>query len=136
MPCLFCQQDGGTLQLHQFETLEDDKTLRKMTELMARIEGGNLAALETKYHLKCLTALCNCYRSFKGKVSVQMPSANSSATGNEFKDHKLFTLCRKKLLGFDLCISGHLKGSVVRFLQIQHTYQSTVVYINTIMCNN
>ena len=52
-----------------------------MTELMARIEGGNLAALETKYHLECLTALCNCYRSFKGKVSVQMPSANSSATG-------------------------------------------------------
>ena len=71
-----------------------------MTELMARIEGGNLAALETKYHLECLTALCNCYRSFKGKVSVQMPSAISSTTGNEFKDHNLFTLCRKKLLGF------------------------------------
>ena len=73
-----------------------------MTELMARIEGSNL---ETKYHLECLTALCNCYRSFKGKVSVQMPSANSSATGNEFKDCNLFTLCRKRLLGFDLRIS-------------------------------
>ena len=90
MACLLSQQDGGSLQLHQFKTLEADKTLRQMTELMARIEG---AALETKCHLECLTALCNCYRSFKGKVSVQMPSANSSATGNEFKDRNLFTLC-------------------------------------------
>ena len=104
MACLFCQQDGGSLQLHQFKTLEADKALRQMTELMARIEGGNLAALEIKYHLECLTALCNCYRSFKGKVSVQMPSANSSATGNEFKDRNLFTSFRKKLLGFDLDI--------------------------------
>ena len=94
---------------------------------------ANLQLLKLKYHLECLTALCNCYRSFKGKVSVQIPSANSSATGNEFKDCNLFTLCRKKLLDFDLRISyyGHLKGSVVCFLQIQHTYQSTVV---TIIC--
>ena len=79
------------------------------TELMARIEGGDLVvALEAKYHLECLTALHNYYRSFKlqlGKVSVQMPSASSSATGNKLKDCKLFTLCRNKLLGFDLRIS-------------------------------
>ena len=115
MACLFCQQDGGSLQLYQFKTLEADKTLRQMatdlqeTELMARIEGGDHVALEAKYHLECLTALRNYYRSFKlqlGKVyvSVQMPSANSSATGNEFKDRNLFTLCRNKLLGFDLRI--------------------------------
>ena len=54
------------------------------TELMARIEDGDLVALEAKYHLECLTALRYYYRSFKlqlGKVSVQMPSANLSATG-------------------------------------------------------
>ena len=102
MACLFCQQDGGGLMLHQFKTLEANKTLRQMIELMARIEDGDLVALETTYHLECLTALCNCYRSFKG--NVQIPSANSSATGNEFKDRNLFTLCRKKLVGFDLRI--------------------------------
>ena len=72
------------------------------TVLMARIEGGNL---EAKYHFECLTALRYYYRSFKlqlGKISVQMPSANLSATGNKFKDCNLFTLCRNKLLGFDL----------------------------------
>ena len=63
---------------------------------MAKIEGGNLVALEAKYFLECLTALRNCYRSFKlqlSKVSVQMPSASLSTTDNEFKDHNLFTLC-------------------------------------------
>ena len=32
------------------------------TDLMARMEGGDLIALEAKYHLQCLTALRNCYR--------------------------------------------------------------------------
>ena len=50
MACLFCQQDGGSLQLYQFKMLEADKTLRQMTELMARIEGGNPAALETNWN--------------------------------------------------------------------------------------
>lgn len=33
------------------------------TELMARMEGGDLIALDAKYHLKCITALRNRYRS-------------------------------------------------------------------------
>ena len=37
------------------------------TELMARMEGGDLIALEAKYHLLCLTALRNCYRSLVRK---------------------------------------------------------------------
>jgi len=32
---------------------------------MAAIEGGDLVALETKYHLECLTGFRNHYRSFK-----------------------------------------------------------------------
>ena len=69
MACLFCQQDGGGLQLQEFKTPEADKTLRHMatdvvgTELMARIEGGDLVAFEAKYHLECLTALRYLHRS-------------------------------------------------------------------------
>ena len=33
------------------------------TELMARMEDGDLIALEAKYHLHCLTSLQNHYRS-------------------------------------------------------------------------
>ena len=67
MACLFCQQEDG--HLHEFRTLEADETVRQMatelqeTELMARMEGGDLIALEAKYHLQCLTALRNRYRS-------------------------------------------------------------------------
>ena len=48
MACLFCQQQGGNLR-----TLEAAKSVWQMvidlqdTELMARIEGGDLVALET-----------------------------------------------------------------------------------------
>ena len=65
--CLFCYGQDG--HLHEFRTLEADKTIRQMatelqeTELMARMEGGDLVALEAKYHLQCLTALRNRYRS-------------------------------------------------------------------------
>jgi len=34
-------------------------------DLMATIEGGELVALKTKYHLECLTGFCNHCRSFK-----------------------------------------------------------------------
>ena len=55
--------------LHEFRTLGADETIRQMaielqeTDLMARIEGGDLIALEAKYHLQCLTALWNRYHS-------------------------------------------------------------------------
>ena len=70
MACLFCQQGG---HLHKFTTFEADESVRQMatelreTELMARMEGGELIALEAKYHLQCLTALQNRFRSLVRK---------------------------------------------------------------------
>ena len=57
MACLFCLQEDG--HIHKFRTLEADESIRQMatelqeTELMARMEGGDLIALEAKYHLEC-----------------------------------------------------------------------------------
>ena len=59
---------GG--HLHKITTFEFDEFVRQMaaelheTELMARMEGGDLIALEAKYHLQCLTVLRN--RSITG----------------------------------------------------------------------
>lgn len=67
MVCLFCHQEGG--HLHEFRTLGADESIRQMaiklqeTELLARIGGGDLIALEAKYHLQCLTVLRNRYHS-------------------------------------------------------------------------
>jgi len=71
MACLFCQQSDGNL--HEFRTLEADQSVRKIAtelqdaELMARMEGGDLVALEAKYHLACLTTIRNRYRSSKNQ---------------------------------------------------------------------
>ena len=71
MACSFCKQENG--HLHGFRTLEVDQSVRQMatelqdTNLIARMEGGNLVALECKCHLECLTALQNCYQSLKSQ---------------------------------------------------------------------
>ena len=71
MSCVFCHQEDG--HLHEFRTLEADDSIRQMaadleeTELMASIEGGDLIALEAKYHLQCLVALRNRHRSMVRK---------------------------------------------------------------------
>ena len=65
--CIFCSRNDGPL--HEFRTFDADDNVRRMaielqdTALLTRIEGGDLTALEAKYHLSCLTALRNRYRS-------------------------------------------------------------------------
>jgi hypothetical protein len=74
--CLFCQQDDGLL--HEINTLEHDENLKKMakelndTELIARMTGGDLIALDGKYHLHCLTLLRNRHRSLKRQQEQEM----------------------------------------------------------------
>lgn len=52
---IFCDKDDG--QLHEFRTFDADKNVRRMaadlqdTLLLARIEGGDLTALDAKYYL-------------------------------------------------------------------------------------
>ena len=66
--CIFCTTDDG--HLHEFRTFDADSNVRRMaidlqdSALLTRIEGGDLTALEAKYHLSCLTALRNRHRSF------------------------------------------------------------------------
>ena len=57
---------SGTL--HNCATMTLDHAIRKMatelqdTSLLARISGGNLIAIEAKYHFNCLSTLKNKYR--------------------------------------------------------------------------
>lgn len=65
--CIFCEDASG--RLHQFSTLQSDASVWCMAKdlqdvaLLAKIEGGDLIALEVKYHLSCLATLCNRHRS-------------------------------------------------------------------------
>jgi len=67
--CLFCEKGQEEGELHQVSTFDADSnmwtTITELqdTRLLAQIDGGDLIAKETKYHLKCLTVLRNHYRS-------------------------------------------------------------------------
>ena len=67
--CLFCEDNSGVL--HEFLTMDADTNVRIMaadlqdTALLAKIGGGDLHALEAKYHMACLTRLRNSHRSLK-----------------------------------------------------------------------
>ena len=55
--------------LHEFRTFDADNVRGMATDLedkalLTRIDGGDLTALEAKYHLSCLTTLRNRHRSF------------------------------------------------------------------------
>ena len=65
--CIFCQQKDG--KLHECTTFQIDQNIRDMaavlqdTALFGRLCGSDVIAMESKYHLDCLTAFRNRYRS-------------------------------------------------------------------------
>jgi hypothetical protein len=65
--CIFCRKPDG--HVHEFRTLKSDDNVRSMatdlhdTDILSRIEDGDLIALDAKYHLACLTLLRNRHRS-------------------------------------------------------------------------
>lgn len=79
--CIFCSQISG--KLHQCSTMRLDHDLRKMatdlqdTNLLARISGGDLVAIEAKYHHQCLCTFRNRHRA------MQRESCSSSSNRPE-----------------------------------------------------
>ena len=75
--CLFCEKGHEEGELHQVSTCDADSNIRTMitelqdTQLLARIDGGDLIAKEMKYHFKFLTALRNRYRSHVRKLNQE-----------------------------------------------------------------
>ena len=86
---------GG--HLHKFTTFEFDESVRQMaaelreTELMARIEGADLIALEAKYHLQCLTALRNRFRSLVHKNEQEVGGSSEESKVKATALVELFT---------------------------------------------
>ena len=72
--CLFCGEGNKLGVLHGFSTIEADSNLCRIftdlqdLKLLAKISGGDLIAIEGKYHMKCLTNLRNKHRSHQRKT--------------------------------------------------------------------
>lgn len=81
--CTFCG-DMTTDLLHEFTTFNMDKTIRDManemcdSELLVKLSGGDLVAIEGKYHLSCLTSYRNRYRAFLRALSASSQSSIST----------------------------------------------------------
>lgn len=94
MACLLCRGSDGLL--HEFRTLTADTSIRKMatelkeTQLLAALEGGDLIALDAKYHLQCYTALRNRYRSHLRKLDQDL--VGGSAEESKIKARALVEL--------------------------------------------
>ena len=64
-------------KLHQCSTMKLDSELRYMatelndTTLLARISGGDIVAIEAKYHIECLVKYKNSYRSAQRAAASQ-----------------------------------------------------------------
>lgn len=88
MACMFCKDTDG--HLHEFRTLEMDETIRQMaidlhdSDILANLSGGDLVAIEAKYHLDCLTAFRNRHRSMLRKQK-QDTSSDHPSQGSEEK---------------------------------------------------
>lgn len=84
--CLFCDKGEEVNVLHEVSTFDADTNIRNMitelndTELMTRIVGGDLIAMDAKYHLACLTQLRNRYRSICRKASQTSENTDEKMT--------------------------------------------------------
>ena len=78
--CIFRGKGKEEGEVHKFCTFDADENVRtiatelKDTKLLSTLAGGDLIAIEAKYHLKCLVGLRNRYRSFKRKSRKILPN--------------------------------------------------------------
>lgn len=79
--CFFCNDVAGTVGLHKASTFDIDRSVRESaiklnnTDILAKLAGGDMVAIEAKYHVKCLVSLYNQVRKLQ-----TVPDENSNET--------------------------------------------------------
>ena len=80
----------NTEQLHEVTPLNVDKSIKNMAtkmhgcELLVKISGGDLIALEAEHHINCLTIYRNRYHTFSTQNASKQ--ASRQARGHAFFD--------------------------------------------------
>ena len=84
--CFFCGTDDNRVNLHQCLTLDVHHRVKRFaknlgdTKLLAKISEGDMVAIETKYHLKCLVGFYNKHRAHT-KRNPENASEDAILTG-------------------------------------------------------
>ena len=72
--CIFCDVDGSE-PLHEFSTFNTNRSINQMAtdmDLLVKISGGDLVAMEAKYHFNCLSKYRNVLISDLWKVQASL----------------------------------------------------------------
>lgn len=89
MSCVFCSENTNE-DLHECCTHNIDVRLRTMatemedTDLLAKLAGGDVIAIEAKYHSSCMTKYKNVYRSHIRNRNRNADSSHERAKGRAF----------------------------------------------------
>ena len=87
--CIFCSKKTNE-KAHECSTHNIDGRLRAMaiemedTELLAKLAGGDVIAIEAKYHSTCMTKYKNKYRSYIRNKNKNSDSCNERAKARAF----------------------------------------------------
>ena len=93
MSCLFCEISSEPL--HEFTSFNASKSINQMAtamgdqDLLVKLAGGDLVAIEAKYHFNCLSKYRNRYRAHVRagtSVSNSQHSADSRAKAQAFAE--------------------------------------------------
>ena len=93
--CIFCDTSGSE-PLHEFSTFNANESINQMAadmndmEMLIKISGGDLVALEAKYHFDCLSKYRNRYRahvrSLEGTSTGELYSFEKRAKARAFAE--------------------------------------------------
>ena len=128
----FCEESCG--KLHQFSTFETDTNVRTIakdlndTSLLTKIQGGDLIALESKYHLSCLAKLRNRHRSYLRETDEEI-----SSTMNEERKMEAITSVFSQV-ALQPYTHVHAKsphfGMLERYTVLLYNKSSTMEHVN------
>ena len=141
--CIFCGK-ASSEKLHEYSTRNTGVSLRVMAndmqdnDLLTKVSGGDLVAIDAKYHFSCLSEYRNRHRSYlrkeskevdtdyervKARAFVEVVSYVEGAIEDElymFKVKELRCLYQKRLkeLGYDVEINkSKFKESILNYFQ-------------------
>lgn len=88
--CIFCEISSEPL--HEFTTFNASKSISQMAtemgdkDLLVKLSGGDLVAIEAKYHFKCLSNYRNRYRAYLRAGTSSSSLADSRAKAQAFAE--------------------------------------------------
>ena len=127
--CVFCNEQGN--DLHQVVTLEVDKDVKGMavqtqgSQLIAKLAGGDMVAIEAKYHSKCMLAYKRKYTAYVKSCNKIETSTNDDSAAEARTFAELISFMESSAESGTLSSLHDLYVSRLRNLQVDKSVNKT-----------